>query len=65
MKNLVKALTILNRYGNPKFPLSFKKGILTILDIDTNAITREDRAELLECGFWIKDKKIYSYKYVK
>ena len=63
MKDLIKALQILLKYGNPKFPFACEHETLYIVGIDANNITEEDKIELRSLGFIINNSEIYSYKY--
>jgi len=63
MKDLIKALQILLKYGNPQFPFACEHEILYILGIDADKITEEDKTNLRSLGFKIEDGEIYSYKY--
>ena len=51
MENLIKALQILLKYGNPKYPTWCENDVLHICDIDDNKVTDEDKKELDKLGF--------------
>ena len=52
MEDLIKALTILLKYGNPHYPTHCEHDELTInSDIDPKKVSKEDRRELKKLGF--------------
>lgn len=51
MKDLIEALTILLRYGNPSRPTHCEHDELTICGIDPAVVSAEDKARLSELGF--------------
>lgn len=65
MSDLIEALTILLKYGNPRNPTYCEHDTLTIVDIDPNGVTPEDRARLDELGFFVSeaDRCFQSYRY--
>ncbi len=65
MENLIKALQILLKYGNPDYPTHCEHDILYICGIDTALITVEDLEELDSLGFIIdlEEDDIFSYRY--
>ena len=74
MKDLIKALQILLKYGNPAYPTSCIHDELIINGIDPASITKEDKAELESLGFRVtvegeknedvyEESKIYSFRY--
>ena len=65
MEDLIKALQILLKYGNPKYPTVCEHDILYIVGIDLEKISIEDITELENLGFIIniKEFEIYSYKF--
>lgn len=65
MEDLIKALQILLKYGNPKYPTVCEHDILYIVGIDIEKISIEDITELENLGFIIniKESEIYSYKF--
>ena len=56
MEDLIKALQILLRYGNPKYPTHCEHDIMTIVDIDSADVSDEDKAELDKLGFFVSDE---------
>ena len=67
MEDLIKALQILLKYGNPKYPTVCEHDILYIVGIDLEKISIEDITKLENLGFIIniKESEIYSYKFEK
>ena len=65
MEDLIKALQILLKYGNPKYPTVCEHDILYIVGIDLKKINIEDITELENLGFNIniEESEIYSYKF--
>lgn len=65
MEDLIKALQILLKYGNPKYPTVCEHDILYIVGIDLEKISIEDITELENLGFNIniEESEIYSFKF--
>ena len=65
MEDLIKALQILLKYGNPKYPTVCQHDILYIVGIDLKKISIEDINELENLGFNIniEESEIYSFKF--
>lgn len=67
MEDLIKALQILRKYGNPQFPTHCEHEILTIADIDPNQVSDEDKKELKKLGFFVGneygDEAFHSYRF--
>lgn len=63
MDDLIKALTILRKYGNPKWPTHCEHDTLLVL-IDPSDVSEEDTAELEKLGFTNNgDGMFVSYKF--
>ena len=56
MSNLIKALQILLKYGNPDYPTHCEHDILTIWGIDPSDVSEADLAELDELGFFVSSE---------
>lgn len=54
MEDLIKALQILLKYGNPKSPTHCEHDILNV-DISADGVSEKDIKELDELGFFIDD----------
>lgn len=54
MKDLIEALTILSKYGNPDFPTHCEHDVLTVL-IDPADVSAEDLVRLKELHFYPGD----------
>lgn len=54
MDDLIEALTILRKYGNPEWPTHCEHDVLTV-DIDPSLVSKEDLAKLDELGFFPGD----------
>lgn len=65
MSDLIEALTIFLKYGNPCCPTHCEHDTLSIMEIDPNAVTPEDRARLKELGFFVSesDECFQSYRF--
>jgi hypothetical protein len=53
MNDLIEALTILLKYGNPYSPTHCEHDTLTIVGIEPSAVSEEDKARLDELGFFV------------
>jgi hypothetical protein len=51
MDDLIKALQILRKYGNPRNPTHCEHDVLTIAEINADDVTLDDIAELEQLGF--------------
>ena len=51
MANLIKALQIFLKYGNPRWPTNCDHDLLYV-DIDSNKVSDEDKKELEVLGFF-------------
>ena len=56
LKDLIRALQIFLKYGNPMYPTHCEHDVLCITDFDPDIITAEDKAELDELGFFVSDE---------
>lgn len=56
MEDLIKALQIFLKYGNPEFPTHCEHDILMIADIDPEKVSEEDIKELDKLGFFISEQ---------
>jgi len=67
MKELIEALQIFIKYGNPNYPTHCEHDILTICDIDPAVVSDEDKKELDRLGFFVGteygEEQFHSYKY--
>ena len=68
MENLIKALRIFLKYGNPKYPTHCEHDTLYICGINWSDISEEDQLVLREIGFHDSDEdddneRIYSFRY--
>jgi hypothetical protein len=55
MSDLIEALTIFLKYGNPRNPTHCEHDVLSIMEIDPNVVTADDRARLDELGFFVSE----------
>lgn len=67
MEELIKALQIFLKYGNPDYPTSCEHDVMYICDIEVDDVSNEDKAQLEKLGFDITDEfgveQFYSFKY--
>jgi hypothetical protein len=56
MSDLIEALQILLKYGNPKYPTHCEHDVLTIWGIDPSNVTEDDKEKLDELGFFISNE---------
>ncbi len=65
MKDLIEALTIFLKYGNPDHPTNCSHDELTIVGIEPSDVSAEDKKRLEELGFNINVREdcFYSYRY--
>jgi hypothetical protein len=57
MEDLIKALQIFLKYGNPKWPTWCEHDVLHICNIDETEVSQEDIAELDKLGFIIDESE--------
>ena len=55
MSDLIEALTIFLKYGNPRYPTHCEHDVLSIMEIDPNAVTADDRDKLNDLGFFVSE----------
>ena len=67
MEDLIKALQVLLKYGNPDNPTHCEHDIMIICGIDPAAVSEADKQELDRLGFHITEEygieQFASYKY--
>jgi hypothetical protein len=56
MKDLIEALQILLKYGNPPYPTHCEHDVLTIVDIDPEDVSEEDIEKLKKLGFFVSEQ---------
>jgi hypothetical protein len=56
MKDLIAALQIFLKYGDPHSPTHCEHDTLTICGIDPADVSDEDKAELDRLGFFVSDE---------
>ncbi len=60
MEDLIAALQIFLKYGNPKYPTHCSHDLLTICGIDADTVSATDVAELEKLGFYKDYDNFYS-----
>jgi len=67
MEDLIKALQILLKYGNPYAPIHCEHDIMTVVGIDPATVSKEDKKQLDELGFFVGDEygepAFHSYRF--
>lgn len=63
MSDLIKALQILLKYGDPKYPTHCEHDVLNIVDIEPSQVSDEDKAELERLGFRYNKDGFYSFRF--
>lgn len=67
MEDLIKALQVFLKYGNPQYPTSCTHDELSICGIDPSEVSDEDKAELERLGFLTGDQSgaaaFYSFRF--
>ncbi len=63
MSDLIAALTILLKYGNPRNPTNCSHDLLWICGIDPKIVSAEDTAKLDELGFFVADDGFQSFRF--
>ena len=53
MEDLIKALQILSKYGNPHYPFHCEHDTLYVWGIDPSEVSDEDKVELDRLGFFV------------
>ncbi len=61
MDDLIEALTILRKYGNPHAPLHCQHDELWVVGIDPEKVSDDDKAQLDKLGFFVGDRYGDSY----
>ena len=56
MKDLIKALQIFLKYGNPDYPTHCEHDIMYISGIEPEEVSAEDIKELDKLGFFIEEE---------
>lgn len=65
MEQLIEALQIFLKYGNPNYPTCCDHDVMYICNINPDDVSEEDKVKLEELGFDIDINidQFYSYKY--
>lgn len=67
MEQLIEALQIFLKYGNPAYPTHCEHDILTIVGIKPEDVSDEDKKRLDELGFFVRNEfgepAFHSFKY--
>lgn len=62
MNDLIEALEIFLKYGNPRSPTHCEHDVLMVC-VDPTEVSDEDKARLEELGFHEHDEDFRSYRY--
>ena len=63
MDDLIEALQILRKYGNPVYPTNCSHDELRIADIAPSQVSAEDKARLDELGFIMDEEEDYFFSF--
>ena len=63
MKDLIEALTILLKYGNPAHPTNCTHDELGICGIEPDDVSADDKKRLEELGFLVNESEGYFYSF--
>ncbi len=64
LDNLIEALQIFRKYGNPDYPTHCEHDELFICGIDPDDVSEEDKVKLDKLGFFVNsDEGFSSFKY--
>lgn len=63
MEQLIKALQIFLKYGNPDYPTHCEHDEMYICGIDPDDVSEEDKKELDKLGFIIDEEHFKSFKF--
>lgn len=67
MKDLIEALTIMLKYGNPSYPTHCEHDILVVCGIEPSKVSSDDIARIKKLGFNVGnphgEECFYSYKF--
>ena len=65
MDDLIKALMIFRKYGNPMNPFQCDHDVLVICGIDPEGVSEEDKKELDRLGFFVNQEygQFNSFRY--
>lgn len=63
MKDLIEALQIFFKYGNPDNPTHCEHDVMYIMEIDPEDVSKKDIKRLDELGFFPEDDHFESYKF--
>jgi len=64
MKDLIEALTIFLKYGNPAYPTHCEHDVLVICNIEPSDVSDEDKKRLDELGFFVSDNVDYDNGFI-
>lgn len=65
MSDLIKALQIFLKYGDPKYPTNCSHDVLAIMDINPDKVSDLDKIELEKLGFIVEqdDECFISFRF--
>ena len=63
MDDLIEALRIFRKYGNPKYPTHCEHDEMFIMQIEPDDVSSADISRLAALGFNISDGQFYSFKF--
>ena len=63
MEQLIRALQIFLKYGNPDYPTHCEHDEMLICGIDPDKVSDEDKVTLKELGFFISEGGFMSHRF--
>lgn len=63
LTELIEALTIFRKYGDPDYPTHCEHDEMTIVGIEPEDVSDEDKAQLERLGFFVGDEYFMSFKF--
>jgi hypothetical protein len=64
MSDLIEALQILLKCGNPLYPTHCEHDVLTVVGIDPSDVSEDDKEKLVRLGFFVSEECFRSFKSV-
>ena len=56
MEDLIRALQIFLKYGNPRWPTNCSHDVLAIMEIEPDKVSDEDKTDLCQLGFIVSEE---------
>lgn len=63
MSDLIEALQIFLKYGNPEYPTNCSHDELAIMEIEPDKVSDADKKRLEELGFLVNEEEDYFFSF--